>query len=87
MIRHSDLTNREVRKMIRHKNITHAGNVKLKIVGTLRCTSGSRMKKVNRVFFSSLHEARSHRFRPCGHCMRDAYQLWKNEFIQQRQHR
>ncbi|MFN8336236.1 MAG: Ada metal-binding domain-containing protein [Cyclobacteriaceae bacterium] len=84
MIRHINFIDREIRKLIRNKNITHAGNVKLKIVGTLQCTSGKRMKKVNRVFFSSFQEAVSNTYRPCGHCMRAAYQQWKNEFIQQR---
>ncbi|HNC14171.1 MAG TPA: Ada metal-binding domain-containing protein [Cyclobacteriaceae bacterium] len=84
MIRHINFTDREIRKLIRNKNITYAGNVKLKIVGTLHCTSGKRMKRVNRVFFSSLQEAASNTFRPCGHCMRSEYQQWKNESIQQR---
>jgi methylphosphotriester-DNA--protein-cysteine methyltransferase len=81
MIRHIELTDREIKEMIRNKNITHAGNVILKIVGTLNCTSGKRMKKANRVFFSSFGDATSGMFRPCGHCMRIAYQQWKNESI------
>ncbi|MCF2493313.1 hypothetical protein NFI80_06605 [Dyadobacter chenhuakuii] len=31
----------------------------------------------NRVFFNSEKEAMSQGFRPCGHCMREAYLRWK----------
>ncbi|MCE7072741.1 hypothetical protein LZG74_20680 [Dyadobacter sp. CY327] len=31
----------------------------------------------NRVFFNSEKEAMSQGFRPCGHCMREAYLKWK----------
>lgn len=71
--------------MIRNTDITLAGNVRLKIFGTLRCASGKRMKSSNRVFFSSVQDARVNDFRPCGHCMPIEYKLWKNEFVQQQQ--
>jgi methylphosphotriester-DNA--protein-cysteine methyltransferase len=54
-----------------------AGNSKLRIYGTLRCASGKRMKMDNRVFFVSEAEAKSMSYRPCGHCMREAYLKWK----------
>jgi len=53
--------------------INFAGNLKLKIYGTLNCASGKRMKPENRVFFASDSEAAGAGFRPCGHCMREAY--------------
>ncbi|MCF2497797.1 hypothetical protein L0661_05745 [Dyadobacter sp. CY357] len=31
----------------------------------------------NRVFFNSENEAMLRGFRPCGHCMREAYSKWK----------
>jgi methylphosphotriester-DNA--protein-cysteine methyltransferase len=57
--------------------ITYAGNLKLKIYGTLDCSSGKRMKVQNRVFFSSEAEAIDLGYRPCGHCMPGAYKKWK----------
>ncbi|WP_262512196.1 Ada metal-binding domain-containing protein [Mucilaginibacter conchicola] len=59
------------------KQITFGGNHKLKIFGTLNCSSGRRMKIANRVFFKNEQEASSAGYRPCGHCMRAAYQKWK----------
>jgi methylphosphotriester-DNA--protein-cysteine methyltransferase len=53
-----------------------AGNAKLKIYGTLGCGSGKRMKAKNRVFFVSETEAIEKNYRPCGHCMRNAYKKW-----------
>lgn len=35
------------------------------------------MKKANRVFFASEEEAISIGYRPCGHCMKKAYDKWK----------
>jgi hypothetical protein len=57
--------------------VTMAGNKKLKIYGTLQCSSGKKMKVENRVFFVSEKAATAAGFRPCGHCMREAYLLWK----------
>lgn len=53
------------------------GNKKLKIYGTLECKSGKKMKTENRVFFVSEQAAKAAGFRPCGHCMREAYLVWK----------
>jgi len=36
------------------------------------------MKRENRVFFISKKEATDNGYRPCGHCMKDIYQKWKD---------
>ncbi|WP_255711004.1 Ada metal-binding domain-containing protein [Dyadobacter chenhuakuii] len=83
MIRHSDLgppsfqTSRRLKKLIDDHIICCGGNARLKIFGTLQCNSGKRMKMKNRVFFNSENEAMLRGFRPCGHCMREAYSKWK----------
>lgn len=69
MIRHIEL-NESLVNLIRKEQIKFAGNMKLKIYGTLNCRSGKRMKKENRVFFESEAEAISFGFRPCGNCMK-----------------
>jgi methylphosphotriester-DNA--protein-cysteine methyltransferase len=63
--------------MMRSKTIRFAGNKALKIYGHLNCVSGKRMKKSNRVFFSSEREALKMGFRPCAKCMESAYKVWK----------
>ncbi len=78
MLHHSALTDRQVRQYIKQKRIGLGGNAKLKIYGALSCASGKRMKKENRVFFVSEKEAMDLGFRPCGHCMKQRYQIWKN---------
>jgi methylphosphotriester-DNA--protein-cysteine methyltransferase len=83
MIRHADLgatsfsRSRALGLLIDAVKVTYAGNRKLKIYGTLSCSSGKRMKVDNRVFFTDEQEAISCGYRPCGHCMRKAYQKWK----------
>ncbi len=81
MIQHYEITDSDLRNKIRQNKICFGGNQKLKIYGTLQCKSGKRMKKENRVFFISENEAIESGFRPCGHCMKENYQKWKNEFI------
>ena len=81
MIKHSEIGDIELRKLIKHKKITLAGNKKLQIYGELNCTSGKRMRKENRLFFASIIEAKNQGFRPCGHCMREQYKMWKNGLI------
>ncbi|MGL5234783.1 MAG: Ada metal-binding domain-containing protein [Empedobacter falsenii] len=81
MTQHSDISDSQLRSKIRKKEIYFGGNRKLKIYGTLSCTSGKRMKRENRVFFSSEQEARQNKYRPCGHCMKTEYKKWKNGFI------
>ena len=78
MIEHIALTDTEVFALIRHGKITLAGNRRLKIYGRLDCASGRRMKRENRIFFTSDEEAQRLGYRPCGHCMRDSYLRWKN---------
>ncbi|HYK57077.1 MAG TPA: Ada metal-binding domain-containing protein [Flavisolibacter sp.] len=82
MIQHIDIAAEVLRRKIRHPEICFGGNLKLKIYGTLQCTSGKRMKREARVFFSSENEALENGYRPCGHCMKTNYQNWKNGFIQ-----
>jgi methylphosphotriester-DNA--protein-cysteine methyltransferase len=65
--------------MIKKGSILYAGNRKLKIYGTLSCASGKRMHRENRVFFKDKVEALKSGYRPCGHCMRISYILWKKK--------
>jgi methylphosphotriester-DNA--protein-cysteine methyltransferase len=39
------------------------------------------MKAENRVFFASEAEAVGAGYRPCGHCMREAYGRWKKREV------
>ncbi|MEQ9306997.1 MAG: Ada metal-binding domain-containing protein [Marinoscillum sp.] len=64
--------------MIRNRQVQFAGNSRLKIFGLLGCKSGKRMKKSNRIFFSSQKEAELANYRPCGHCMNQDYQKWNS---------
>ena len=76
MIKHIEITDSNLRSKIKQKTVCFGGNRKLKIHGTLRCKSGKRMKRENRVFFISEIEAIKNNFRPCGHCMRSEYREW-----------
>jgi methylphosphotriester-DNA--protein-cysteine methyltransferase len=77
MMAHTELDTTELQSKIGQKEIKFAGNLKLKIYGTLHCASGKRMKKENRVFFENEKEALSAGFRPCGHCLPSDYKKWK----------
>jgi methylphosphotriester-DNA--protein-cysteine methyltransferase len=83
MIAHLDLSStpfgraRKLKELVDGGLIQLAGNQKLKIYGTLHCSSGKRMKVTNRVFFKCENEAVSTGYRPCGHCMRKEYVRWK----------
>ena len=79
MIFHSAIDAADLRSLIRAGKIKIAGNKLLRIYGTLKCTSGKRMRKENRIFFRSEKEAMENGFRPCGHCMRSKYIAWKNK--------
>lgn len=81
MIKHSESEDKLIRKLIREKKIIFGGNKKLKIYGTLRCASGKRMKRQDRIFFASENGAISNNFRPCGHCMKLEYKNWKNGLV------
>ncbi|TGL63763.1 metal-binding protein [Leptospira sarikeiensis] len=78
MIFHEDLDTGTVRSYIRSRKIRLAGNMKLKIYGNLSCKSGKRMDRKNRVFFASEEEAIRENFRPCGHCLKEKYKVWKD---------
>lgn len=82
MLFHLTIDDARLRSAIRRGAIILGGHKKLKIYGHLHCKSGKRMKRENRVFFSSVEEALAQGFRPCGHCMRTEYQTWKNELVQ-----
>ncbi len=78
MIKHTDFEDNEngklkLRQLISEGKIVLGGNMALKIYGTLQCKSGKRMKRENRIFFSSEKEAVNSGYRPCAHCMRNKY--------------
>ena len=77
MLKHNKISDKTLWQLMKNKAVVLGGNVQLKIYGTLNCTSGKRLKRTNRVFFSSEKEALDNGFRPCGHCMRAAYKIWK----------
>lgn len=81
MIKHLEINDAELYKRIKGKEIIYGGNLNLKIYGTLQCKSGKRMKTKNRVFFNSTKQAQELGFRPCGHCLRSDYKIWKNGLI------
>lgn len=78
MIRHEMITDQELYGLLRQEKILFGGNLNLKIYGSLRCRSGKRMKRKNRVFFKDEVEALALGYRPCGHCMEQEYMDWKN---------
>jgi len=77
MINHNDVDNKTLLRKIRSGELVFGGNKKLKIYGELNCISGKRMKRENRVFFSSELEALNNGYRPCGHCMLAKYKIYK----------
>ena len=85
MIHHTDLGKtpfarfRILQSLIIKGEITLGGYKKGKIYGTLSCGSGKRMKTENRVFFADEQEAVAAGYRPCGNCMPQQYQLWKQK--------
>lgn len=73
MIIHKSLGNgftasRQLKQLIDAGIIQLAGNRKLRIYGKLDCYSGRRLKKENRVFFSSEQEAIDLGYRCCKNC-------------------
>lgn len=81
MIQHYEISDSDLRSKIKRQDIRLGGNKKLKIYGLLNCKSGKRMKRENRVFFSTEKEAIENGFRPCGHCLKTKYKNWKNGLI------
>ena len=58
------------------------GNKKSKIYGRLDCSAVKRYiedgtYQAIRVFFASEQDAVAAGYRPCGNCMREAYNVWK----------
>jgi methylphosphotriester-DNA--protein-cysteine methyltransferase len=81
MVRHTTMNKFEVRRNIRKRTFSLAGNRLLKIYGLLHCKSGKRMREENRIFFYSEKQALENGYRPCGHCMPIAYKKWKDGII------
>ena len=77
MIQHVSINPQLLIRKIKNMELAFAGNKKLKLYGALSCSSGKRMKKENRVFFSSEQKALNNGYRPCGHCMLGKYKTWK----------
>jgi len=76
MIQHIEISDTALRKQIKNGVISLGGNSILRIYGTLNCASGKRMKRINRVFFTSAQEAQKAGYRPCGQCMKKEYKKW-----------
>ncbi len=78
MIKHSSITLPQFNGLIRIGALKFAGNQRLKIYGTLHCASGKRMKRDHRVFFEDEAAALAAGYRPCGHCMKEQYRVWRS---------
>jgi methylphosphotriester-DNA--protein-cysteine methyltransferase len=81
MVRHTTMNKFEVRRHIRKRIFSLAGNRRVKIYGFLHCKSGKRMRDENRIFFYSEKQALENGYRPCGHCMPIEYKKWKDGII------
>ena len=68
---------RQLKTLINQGAIKLGGNANLKIYGTLDCKLGKRLKTKNRIFCMNEVAASEKGYRPCGHCMRVKYKLWK----------
>ena len=77
MIHHVTINPQLLIRKIKNGEVAFAGNKKFKIYGALSCSSGKRMKKENRVFFSSEQVALNNGYRPCDHCMLAKYKIYK----------
>ena len=78
MIRHDAIDDAALHRMIRDGRLTFAGNRRLRIFGRLDCRAGRRLARAHRVFFASRGEAERCGYRPCAHCLRAAYDVWKS---------
>lgn len=74
---HPDERKKHLASLIKAGKIKLGGYKKNKIYGLLNCSSGKRMKVENRVFFKDEKEALQAGYRPCGHCLPEAYNIWK----------
>jgi methylphosphotriester-DNA--protein-cysteine methyltransferase len=77
MIKHTSISSAMLRSLIRSGALAYAGNQRLKIYGMLHCSSGKKMKREHRIFFADETEALAAGYRPCAHCMRERYRVWK----------
>lgn len=77
MIHHSAIEQTDLRVRIKAGEITLGGNSQALIYGRLDCAQGKRLDRASRVFFTDEADAVAAGYRPCGGCMRAAYQLWK----------
>ncbi|HKZ65203.1 MAG TPA: Ada metal-binding domain-containing protein [Chitinophagaceae bacterium] len=73
----SEERKKKLSSLIRSGAIGMGGYKKVKIYGTLSCSSGKRMKAENRVFFKNEQEAVEAGYRPCGNCIPEKYKKWK----------
>jgi methylphosphotriester-DNA--protein-cysteine methyltransferase len=83
MWQHDALSDQALFSFIRAGKISIGGNRPAKIFGLLSCSSGKRMKRSNRVFFENINAAVAEGYRPCAHCMKLQYQLWKLKKLKQ----
>ncbi|MFT3675658.1 MAG: Ada metal-binding domain-containing protein [Chitinophagaceae bacterium] len=83
MQEHLYTTDQAVWRLIHAQQIKWACHKRLRIYGTLRCRSGKRMKRENRVFFMTEKAAQLAGFRPCAHCCHTAYLKWKHDTLRQ----
>ncbi|WP_421889847.1 Ada metal-binding domain-containing protein [Marinoscillum sp.] len=81
MVLHTEVTDVELRQEIRRGQLVLAGHRQSKTYGKLRCRSGQRMHRENRIFFESESEALVLGYRPCGSCMHAAFKKWKHGVI------
>lgn len=78
MIKHSSISQTQLKDFLRSVVLKFAGNQRLKIYGSLHCASGKRMKRGHRVFFADEADALAAGYRPCGHCMKEQYSVWRS---------
>lgn len=85
MWQHKLLTAEAIRSLIKGRQILLAGNSRLKIYGSLRCSSGKNMKRVHRIFFANEAEALALGYRPCARCKKEGYMNWKKLDLRKKQ--
>lgn len=78
---HKGVSDQALFVLLKNKRLKWVGNQNLKIYGKLNCKTGKRMKRENRIFFTTETEATELGYRPCGHCMRVDYKRWKNGLV------
>ncbi len=76
-IKHSEISDKKLHPKLKSRAIEFGGYMKKKIYGTLTCSSGKRMRRESRIFFTDEVEALCMGYRPCGKCMGAKYTEWK----------